>query len=245
MNEINYYKINEVLEHQYYQMPKELYTNSLYKHSLNSDSKILYTFLLDRLTLSQKNNWYDENGNVYLIFTRQEVQDKLCLSEKTVTRAFNQLVEVNLIAEKRQGLGKPNLIFVGKIQHENAVASADTEKVRVLNRKIYGSGAVENTVLEQKILPAINTNNINTDITNPILSNQDEADKKSYEDIFKQNIEYEILVDSPSNADLIKNITDIAVDTLNTKKDFVYINSEPKPIEVVKSQLLKVNQRTH
>jgi len=103
MNEINYYKINEVLEHQYYQMPKELYTNSLYKQSLNSDSKILYTFLLDRLTLSQKNNWYDENGNVYLIFTRQEVQDKLCLSEKTVTRAFNQLVGTNLISEKGRG----------------------------------------------------------------------------------------------------------------------------------------------
>jgi len=242
MEQIEYYKIHEVLEHQYYQMPKELYVNPLYKHSLNSDSKILYAFLLDRLTLSQKNNWYDENGNVYLIFTRQEVQSKLCLSEKTVQKAFRQLVGVNLITEKRQGLGKPNLIFVGKIIHEEISTTLDTEKVQSLNSKIYGSGTVNSTTLEQENVLAINTNNINTDISKSILSNQDGSDEeRTYEDIFKQNIEYSNLIGNPSNADLIKNITDIAIDTLNTKKKFVYINSEPKPTQTVKSQLLKIN----
>ena len=42
----------------------------------------LYAFLLDRLSLSQRNHWFDEYGRVYLIFTREEVQNKLCLSEK-------------------------------------------------------------------------------------------------------------------------------------------------------------------
>ena len=119
MKEINYYKQNEILENNYYQIPQELFVNKLYKEKLNSDSKILYAFLLDRLSLSQKNHWIDEDNKVYLIFTREEVQDKLCLSDKTVTKAFKQLTEVNLIEEKRQGLGKPNLIYVGKIQHEN------------------------------------------------------------------------------------------------------------------------------
>ena len=49
----------------------------------------------------------------------KKYKKKLCLSDKTVTRAFKQLTEVKLIEEKRQGLGKPNLIYVGKIQHEN------------------------------------------------------------------------------------------------------------------------------
>lgn len=115
MKEIDYYKNNEILENSYYQIPQELFVNSLYKEKLNSDSKILYAFLLDRLSLSQRNHWFDEYGRVYLIFTREEVQNKLCLSEKTVTKAFKQLLEVNLISEKRQGLGKPNLIYVGKI----------------------------------------------------------------------------------------------------------------------------------
>ena len=80
MKEIDYYKNNEILENSYYQIPQELFINQLYKEKLNSDSKILYAFLLNRLSLSQKNHWFDELNRVYLIFTREEVQDKLCLS---------------------------------------------------------------------------------------------------------------------------------------------------------------------
>ena len=166
MREIDYYKNNEILENSYYQIPQELFVNSLYKEKLNSDSKILYAFLLDRLSLSQRNYWFDEYGRVYLIFTREEVQNKLCLSEKTVTKAFKQLLEVNLIAEKRQGLGKPNLIYVGKIQHEEIIANTEQENLQVLNSKNYGSVEVKNTTLDTEILPTINPNNIKTNIIN-------------------------------------------------------------------------------
>ena len=82
------YKDNEYLEKSYCKIPQELFVSSLYKDKLNSDSKILYAFLLDRLSLSQKNHWIDEDNNVYLIFTREEVQEKLNLSDKTVTKSF-------------------------------------------------------------------------------------------------------------------------------------------------------------
>ena len=166
MKEIDYYKNNEILENSYYQIPQELFVNSLYKEKLNSDSKILYAFLLDRLSLSQRNHWFDEYGRVYLIFTREEAQNKLCLSEKTVTKAFKQLLEVNLIAEKRQGLGKPNLIYVGKIQHEEIIANTEQENLQVLNSKNYGSVEVKNTILDAEKFPTINPNNIKTNITN-------------------------------------------------------------------------------
>ena len=166
MNEIDFYKINETLNNKYYQIPQELFVNKLYKEKLNSDSKILYAFLLDRLSLSQKNHWFDKEGRVYLIFTREEVQNKLCLSEKTVTKAFKQLNDVNLTAEKRQGLGKPNLIYVGKIQHENIKNFVGTENLQVLNSKNYGSAEVENTILDMENLPTINPNNIKTNIIN-------------------------------------------------------------------------------
>ncbi len=166
MKEIDYYKNNEILENNYYQIPQELFVNNLYKEKLNSDSKILYAFLLDRLSLSQKNHWFDEYDRVYLIFTREEVQSKLCLSEKTVTKAFKQLTDTNLIAEKRQGLGKLNLIYVGKIQHEEIIDDIEQENVQILNSKNYGSGKVKNTTLDTEILPTINTNNIKTNIIN-------------------------------------------------------------------------------
>ena len=154
------YKSNETLEHKYYRIPQELFVNEKYKNKLNSDSKILYAFLLDRLSLSQKNHWIDEDNNVYLIFTREEVQEKLNLSDKTVTKSFKILMEVNLVQEKRQGLGKPNLIYVGKINH------SDSENLRFLNRKNYDSGIGESTALDSENLRGINTNNINTNIIN-------------------------------------------------------------------------------
>ena len=168
------YKSNETLENRYYQIPQELFENSLYKDKLNSDSKILYAFIIDRLTLSQKNNWIDSENNIYLIFTRQEVQDKLGLSEKTVIKAFKQLSETKLIFEKRQGLGKPNLIYVGKIQHEEI---AEQENLQLQNCKNYSSRGVKNTVQELENLQGINPNNIkpniiNTDSINPKSDNE-------------------------------------------------------------------------
>ena len=169
------YKSNETLENKFYQIPQELFVNSLYKDKLNSDSKILYAFLIDRLSLSQKNNWKDSDNNVYLIFTRQEVQDKLGLSEKTVIKAFKQLSEVKLIADKRQGLGKPNLIYVGKIIHEE---NPEQENLQLQTCKNYRSGTVNFTDQELENLQTINTNNIKTDIINT-----DSINPKSDEEI--------------------------------------------------------------
>ena len=160
------YKDNEYLENSYYKIPQELFVSSLYKDKLNSDSKILYSFLLDRLSLSQKNHWIDTERNIYLIFTREEVQEKLNLSDKTVTKAFKQLNDVGLVQERRQGLGKPNLIYVGKIQHEEIMTNVEQENLQVLNSKNYGSREVKNTILDVEKFPTINPNNIKTNITN-------------------------------------------------------------------------------
>ena len=171
LKEIEYYKINEALSNRYYQIPQELFESPLYKDNLNSDSKILYAFLLDRLSLSIKNHWVDKEDRIYLIFTREEVQEKLNLSDKTVTKAFKQLNDSGLVEEKRQGLGKPNLIYVGKIQYQEA------ENVRFLNRKNYDSGEGNITTLEPENLRGINTNNINTNIINTDSINPESNDE--------------------------------------------------------------------
>ena len=72
------YKINECLENTFYQVPKELFINPYYE-KLNSDSKLLYALLLDRLSVSMKNEWIDEDGNIFLIFSRKEAGEKLNL----------------------------------------------------------------------------------------------------------------------------------------------------------------------
>ena len=88
------------------------------------------------------------------------------MSDKTATKAFKQLTDTNLIAEKRQGLGKPNLIYVGKIQHEEIIDDIEQENIQILNSKNYGSRKVKNTTLDTEILPTINPHSIKTNIIN-------------------------------------------------------------------------------
>ena len=145
------YKAHECFEHLYYQIQMELFFNPNYKDKLNSDSKILYGFLLNRLTLSEKNNWVDDEGSVFLIFTRKEVQTMLNLSDKTATKAFKQLNECKLIHEKKQGSRKPNLIYVGKIDHDEDLAK--------VIRKNYESRAVKFTTYDTENLRSNYNNN--------------------------------------------------------------------------------------
>lgn len=165
-NKIEFFKIDEYQMYKFYQVPKELFTNNLYKEKLSLEAKITYSFLLDRLELSRENNWYNEKGEIYLIYKREELQNKLNLSDKTVTKVFRELVNLNLIFEKRQGLGKPNLIYVGKIKYESIQDIQEQEEVQFQNSKICSSIGVKNSVKELKKVQGINTDNIQTDNIN-------------------------------------------------------------------------------
>lgn len=68
MQDFNFYKVNETLNHRYYQIPQELFVNPLYKDKLSSDSKLLYGFLLDRMSLSAKVHMDEETPHMHLVF---------------------------------------------------------------------------------------------------------------------------------------------------------------------------------
>ena len=80
-NEFKFISQKEIYQYKFYMIPKELFVNERYT-SLSPTAILLYGILLDRLTLSIKNNWIDKNGNVYLIFTRKEIQKLLHISDK-------------------------------------------------------------------------------------------------------------------------------------------------------------------
>ena len=75
------YCAEEAFQFCFYQIPKELFTNDYYKKKLSSDAILLYALLLDRLSISRKRGWVDENGHIYLIFTRK--MQKKCLIYQT------------------------------------------------------------------------------------------------------------------------------------------------------------------
>lgn len=112
------YKLNEVNSHRFYKTPKDLFFNKCYRFNLSSDAKLLYSILLDRMELSRKNNWVNYNNEIYLLYTKENLATIMGISESTVYKSFKQLDAFKLTKQQRQGLNKPNKIFIGKVNPE-------------------------------------------------------------------------------------------------------------------------------
>ncbi len=83
-------------------------------NAMSLEAKFVYSLLLDRLSLSQKNGWVNEENEVYLIYTREEIAKLLNITYKKAIGAFKELVDNKLLYEQRQGRGYANLLFVLK-----------------------------------------------------------------------------------------------------------------------------------
>ena len=88
------------------------YPRFLLDTDLSHTAKLLYTLLLDRATLSQKNNWMDERGFVYVIFLLSSLSDALRCSTMSIKRALRSLEDADLIERRRGRITVPNSIFV-------------------------------------------------------------------------------------------------------------------------------------
>ena len=144
----------------FYRVPKVLFTNERF-WNISADAKMLYGILLDRMSLSAKNGWIDKNGRVYIIFTIDEAKMALNCAEQKAIKLLSELEKkAGLIERKRQGLGKPNLIYV-----KNFISAVDSQ---LLNCENHNSGTMEITTQE---LPKSQCNN--TDIKNTEFSDTD------------------------------------------------------------------------
>ena len=149
-----YFK-NEVEKFQYFQLPKWLFKEPYKK--LSNNAKIMYALLYNRLDLSLESKWHDRNGKVFMYFTTAEFCEELGCSEKTVTKIKKELVTSGLLREERQGLTKPNRLYIlgPKIVKQEP---PETEKIP--------SRTVENTALDTQEVQTIKTDIRKTDIDN-------------------------------------------------------------------------------
>ena len=161
MSERNTYKIHEVRKQQFFQIPKQLLLNTYYK-DLSSDAMLLYGILQDRMELSRTNNWVNKDGEIYIIFTRDNARDILDISSKsTITKIFNELNDKKLIYEERQGLNKPNIIYIGKIDYKKGINLDMSGKYKKCT-----SESTDSVLQEVQKSYASNTDYSNTDLSN-------------------------------------------------------------------------------
>lgn len=151
----------------FYRVPKIFVESPIYK-KMSTDAKFTYAILKDRFELSLRNNWIDKNGDVYLIYTVTELQEILGYGNKKVIKLKKELQEYGLLEEVRQGLNKPNLLYLGNVDfsieenHSKPLLSAEVSKRHFQKNQ----GNVKTTLQEMSKRHANDTENSETEISN-------------------------------------------------------------------------------
>lgn len=147
----------------FYRVPKLLFVDEQFK-DLSAEAKTLYGVLLDRVALSIQNHWIDDEGKVYIIFTINEVMEALSCGNKKAGRLLQELSQFGLIERKRQGLNRPNLLYV-----KNFISAQNGHFLKCQNDT---SGNVKTTLQEMSKRHASNTDKNNTDMNKTYLCRQ-------------------------------------------------------------------------
>lgn len=109
------YHISDVVQEDFLRFPLSLLANPRYRH-MSLEARVMYSLLLNRLTLSQRHGWVNGENEVYLIYTREEAADVLGISYKKAIAAFKELIGAGLLYEQRRGRGYPNLLYLLKTE---------------------------------------------------------------------------------------------------------------------------------
>ena len=222
----------------FYRFPKALFQEQRFQN-LSTDAKTLYGILLDRMSLSVKNEWFDKQGRVFIIFTIEDVKRALCCADNKATKLLRELENFGLIERKRRGLGKPSLVYVKNF-------SSDLSNERVQNRENHESGSPKNACQDPPKSRCNKNKKSKTERnnTNPILSDELEKmkNRKLLEEYFSRSLEIELLLRLyPDDEDTIYQIVDLLVDTCATNRKLLHIAGDDKPAEVVRSRFMKLN----
>ena len=224
------FKINEAERFKFVRVPKVLF-EARYKN-LSTDAKILYSLLFERMELSRKNGWHDDDGSVYIYFTLEEVCEVLGCGHDKATKLFCELESCALLRRKKQGFGKPAKLYVLKFYEEcenTAVLNADLPQPDVLNIRSTECG-----------FSASN----NTDINNNYISNTNLSISRYDADAtgqrIKEQLEYDILI-TKIGKDTANEIVMLITDVICGTSETVRIGKSEFPREVVRSRLFKLN----
>lgn len=227
----------------FYRIPKVLFSKDKF-WSVSADAKLLYGILLDRMNLSAKNGWLDEAGRVYIIFTIEEIKESLGCAEKKAVKLLDELEKkAELIERKRQGLGKPNLIYV-----KNFI-SGSVER-QFLNCQNDNSAIFQNTIQDLSKVQGNNTDIKNTDLsdTNSIFPSVDcgkdngNKEYRQYYQYFYEQLGIEYLKkDYPYDLGILESILELVVETVCSKRQIIRIGGDDRLVEVVKSRFMKLD----
>ena len=243
----------------FYRIPKLLFTDAYFK-GLDPLAKTLYGLMLDRMSLSIKNKWFDEQQRAYIYFAQQDAAEMLGCKDDKIRLLFKDLEKYGLIERKKQGQGKPMIIYLknfssvgGEIQ--TTIKSESEEMDTVSDHGNIGVKTTEMSVSRPRENPSLdhgnidpNYNNINNTqvikITNHISSMKTDLNDEynAYAEIVRENLAIDIMLERyPEDEEIIEGIYDLVLETVLCQQPTIWISKNEYPTNLVKSKFLKLN----
>ena len=260
---LDYFYGGEAEQYSFYRVPKVLFTNPHYK-TVSVEAKVLYGLLLDRMALSVRNGWFDSDNRVFIYFTLEDAVELLGCGKDKAIKLFKELDQdggIGLIERKKQGQGRPTKIYVKNFtlpqelgQTSEKPKSAPLDSAEVLTSEKPKSGLRETRSLDFGKSASNKTDKNNTELsdTDPSIyppqasvestkqqSKKDRIDSMdTYRELIKENIDYDVLlIDYPYDEETIAGYVELMVEVCCSQREFIRINREEIPTEVVKSRM--------
>ncbi len=150
--QFDYFRGMEAEQYTFYRIPKILFTAECFK-TISCEAKVLYGLLLDRMSLSIKNRWFDEEDRVYIIFTVEEIAELMNCGTQKAVRLLKELDSekgIGLVEKRRLGLGKPNVIYVKNfmVKQPEKEEKEPEKPVNTQNCENHNSRVVKTTIQE-------------------------------------------------------------------------------------------------
>ena len=237
----------EAEQYTFYRIPKVLFTSPKFR-KLSCEAKLLYGLLLDRMQLSVKNRWLDTDGKVYIYFSQEQIAEMMGCGLKKVGSLLAELDSrkgIGLITRIRQGLGKPDRIYVRRC------ICVDLSEGNIQTRQNDISGYIKMADTDMSKVPGNDTDKNKTEINDTEYlsflsadeseeSRRKQIEREAYYKIICHNIGYEYLIEE-CDREMLDEIVALVVDVISSDREFIWIGRDRKPFDVVKSQFLKLN----
>lgn len=259
--QLDYYYGIEAEQFSFYRVPRLLIKDERFK-KLSSDAKLLYGLMLDRMSLSIKNEWFDEDNRAYIIYTIDSIMEDLgCGKEKAVKvlAELDSVKGIGLVEKVRRGLGKPDIIYVKNFA--SLAENVDEKSLKILIKSQKSENRTSRSPeIELQEVGESNPNYTNynqTDLNyteesyiNPII--QSDSGKKdtmdvmddvqTYIELIKENISYDhhMQYDGYGKRELYDELFQVICEVVCVKRPTIRVAGEEYPYELVKSRFLKL-----
>ena len=248
-----YFYGTEADQFSFYRIPKALFTNECFK-DLSSDAKILYGLMLDRMSLSIKNQWFDEENRAYIYFSIEDIMELLNCGRNKAVKSLQELDDekgIGLIEKRRQGFGKVTIIYVKSFIQEGCEEQKKekSKMVKFTNQTSVEEEETEEVYISNSNNTNINNTNLSENKSNHIVSadgigsEEDEMETlHAYQSLIKDNLDYDsLLVSHPHDKNQIDEIVDLIVETVMCKSDKVLIASNWYSGALVRGKFMKLD----